>query len=145
MCDFSKGFKLCLCSDPRIIVHHRKSKRHQKKRAQEKKGIEYIWTLHRYVGKLSGDEMGRYIIPHSNIGNGLTAEFVLNELNNKDCFDFEYQASEGDNLIIATEEDMFYERLAFIYRDGFWVEDHYSPFEDDTKKITNGKLIENKE
>lgn len=83
-------------------------------------------------------EMGRYRFPGNNVGNGLTSDFVLNELNNKNCFDFEYKPNEGDNLIINKAD--FSSRIEFIFREGKWIEDHYSPFDHDYEKIDNGKL-----
>ncbi|WP_299682618.1 hypothetical protein [uncultured Dokdonia sp.] len=140
MCDFSKGFILCKCNDPKVIVHHKKSKRRKKlnKQSKAKTTAEYEWTLFSYVGIRKEQEMGRYRLPASKLDEGLTADFVFEELNTRNCFDFEYHPKEGDNLIIHTSTG--FNRIEFIYRDGIWEEDHYSPFSDDCEKIDNGIL-----
>lgn len=140
MCDFSKGFILCKCNDPKVVVHHKKSKRRKKntKQSGTDTSIEYQWTLFSYLGPRKEREMGRYIFPASQLDKGLTASFVEEELNNRNCFDFEYQPKEGDNLIINTSTGS--DRIEFIYREGIWEEDHYSPFFDDYEKFDNGIL-----
>ena len=135
MCDFDKEFILCVCKHERIP--YKKTKRNKKKTQPEK--IEYIWTLYKYIGPNKGKEMGRYVFPVSDIGNGLTSDFVLAQINSKNCFDFEYNPNEGDNLLIS---DLQYKggRLEFIYRDGKWLKDFYDPFMDETKRTLEGKI-----
>ena len=133
MCNFNKCFILCKCNDPKVIVHNRKSRRNK-----DKKTLEYAWTLSRYLGKSEDDEMGRYVMPIEDIGNGLTTDFVVNELNIRNCFDFEYTPNEGDNLEITRFESN--DRIEFIFKNGKWIDDHYSPFFHETEKFDNGKL-----
>ena len=135
MCDFNKGFILCKCNDPKVVVHNKKSRRNKKKKNQP---IEYDWTLYKYLGLSKEMELGRYTFPSSDVGNGLTSDFVLNELNSRNCFDFEYQPKEGDNLIISKTDSS--NRIEFIFRNGKWIEDHYSPFDHVYEKIDNGKI-----
>lgn len=137
MCDFNKGFILCQCNNSKVIVHNKKSKRNRNKKKNQQ--IEYTWTLFKFLGMSKEREMGRYLFPVSNIGNGLTSDFVLNELNNRNCFDFEYIPNQGDNLIIGKADS--FNRIEFIFRNGKWEEDHYSPFDHEYKKFDNGKII----
>lgn len=135
MCDFNKGFILCKCNDPKAIVHPKKSWR---KKLKKNKKIEYIWTLYKFIGMSKEKEMGRYMSPVSDVGSGLTADFVLKELNSRNCFDFDYSPSQGDNLVINNAD--LVGRIEFIFRDGKWEEDHYSPFDHEYEKIDTGKL-----
>ncbi len=139
MCNFNEGFILCKCNDAKAIIHNKKTKRRKKKRdKQEKKPIEYVWRLYKYLGLSKEKELGRYRFPSDDVGNGLTSNYVLQELNNRNCFDFDYTPNEGDNLLISTTES--YNRIEFIFRKGKWVEDHYSPFDDEYLEFDNGKI-----
>jgi len=135
MCDFKEGFILCKCNNPKVVVHNKKSRRNKKKKKQP---IEYIWTLYKYLGLSKQMELGRYVFPSNDVGSGFTSDFVLNELNNRNCFDFEYSPNEGDNLIISNAES--FDRIEFIFRNKKWVKDHYSPFTDEYRKFDNGKV-----
>lgn len=133
MSDFSKGFILCKRNDSKTLVHNKKSRRNKKQQA-----IDYDWMLYKFIGMSDEEEMGSYGLPVNNVGNGLTVAFVLNELNKKNCFDFDYQPSEGDNLIIGKTDAR--DRIEFIFRNGHWIEDHYSPFYHNCEKMCSGKL-----
>jgi len=135
MCDFNKGFILCQCNDPKVIHHNTKSRRNKNKKNQP---MEYTWTLFKFLGMSKVREVGKYLFPSSDVGNGLTSNFVLNELNKRNCFDFEYKPNQGDNLMISREDS--FNRIEFIYRDGKWEEDHYSPFDHEFEKIDHGKI-----
>lgn len=137
MCDFNKGFILCKCNTPKVVVHNKKSRRN-KNTYQEP--IEYIWTLYKYLGASERVERGRYMFPVNDIGNGLSADFVIEELNDRNCFDFEYQPNEGDNLIISKSKSP--SRIEFIFKEGKWIKDHYSPFDHECEEIDNGKIKE---
>ncbi|WP_075341141.1 hypothetical protein [Tenacibaculum agarivorans] len=141
MCDFNQGFILCKCNDSKVIVHHKKSKRNKKKLQKEVQKIEYTWTLFRFIGMSKERELGRYMFPVSDVGNGLTSTFVANELNSRNCFDFKYTPNQGDNLIISKNQSSH--RIEFIFRNGKWEEDHYSPFDHEYVKIDNGKIKTN--
>jgi hypothetical protein len=136
MCDFNKGFILCKCSSPKVAAQKNNPKRKKKKEA-----IAYTWTLYKYLGLSKEVILGRYTFPSNDIGNGLTVNFVLQELNIRNCFDFEYNPNEGDNLIISNAESLT--RIEFIFREEQWVEDHYSPFSDDYEEFDRGKVTKN--
>ncbi len=133
MCRFEKGFILCKCE----VLPSRKSGR--KSNVPDTK-IEYIWTLYKHLGANPEIEMGRYEFPKSDIGQGLTADFVVSQLNSRNCFDFEYSPNEGDNLLI---NDSRYAngRLEFLFRDEQWIVDFYDPFSELTEMVFEGKVI----
>ncbi len=125
MCDFNKGFILCKCSNTNALT-------------TKHEGKEYIWTLSKYIGLNEDRIMGKYRLPVSDIGKGLTAAYLHAQLNNRPCFDFDYQPSEGDNLLIQQVDDG--ERIEFIYRNGIWSEGHYSPFKHKSREVNKGVL-----
>ncbi len=137
MCDFRKGFILCKCNDSKVITHNKKSRKNKQKR---KETLEYIWTLYKYLGRSKEKELGKYMFPLDDVGYGLSSDFVLKELNRRNCFDFEYTPNEGDNLIISNSDRDIAGNIEFIFREGQWVTDHYSPFEHDYEKFNNGIL-----
>jgi hypothetical protein len=133
MCDFDNGFVLCTCKE-KPTVHHKNSRRN--KRAEANAPLKYLWYLLE-CAKLDGPEHflkeGLYQLPASDIGKGLTEEWVLLHLNVGHCFDFTYTPNEGDYLVIreSQQHGIF---LSFIFRDGSWVSGFYNPF------TTNEKL-----
>jgi hypothetical protein len=134
MCDFENGFILCKCNDPKAVVHNKKSRRNKLNPSSE-----YTWRLNRYVGKSQGMEIGRYSLPDKDLEHGLTSSFVLNELNSRNCFDFVYRPNEGDNLELVHAHSQT--RIEFIFQNGKWMEDHYSPFDHVLEKIEQGKIM----
>ena len=100
------------------------------------------WTLSRYLGDAKGVRRPSFEYPLSDIGHGLKAIFVVEELNRTDCFDpkLRYVPKEGDNLIILRADNR--KRIEFIYRKGEWGEDHYNPFLDELETIVEGKVVE---
>jgi len=128
MCDFEKGFKLCTCNPEGIKFRDSKTfiKKDGKlieyvKRGKKKKNtqpeLEYIWELYEYLREDDNPLMGRYLMPSSNLGKGLDAEWVALNLNCENCFDFEYSPREGDNLIF-TQNRVLDPYLSFIYLNG---------------------------
>lgn len=142
MCDFSNGFILCTCKNVVIPqhenIHHKKSKKNKKK--QFDVPTVYEWTLYKYIGLSKEIEFGRYMLPQSEIGHGLTSEFVAVQLNSKKCFDFDYSPGEGDNLLINNKAD--WSRLEFLFKDGKWIANHYDPFTHEKKIIEEGRVKE---
>jgi hypothetical protein len=146
MCDFTKGIRLCKCNSETIryrdqdryrIIRGESVKYESKRNA--KIPLIYVWRLYRYAGKTFSSEIGRYLVPSDNIGNGLDEEWIQLNLNYENCFDFDYVPQEGDNLEIAQNvKDSRY--LSFIFKNGEWVADNYDPFQHDRTRITRGKV-----
>ncbi|WP_326982953.1 hypothetical protein VUJ46_22865 [Chryseobacterium sp. MYb264] len=149
MCDFTKGIKLCICNGDKI--KYRQQDTYKKVKGElikipNKKNdsipLIYIWHLWKHIGVDKSNSMiGQYIFPTEDIGNGLNAEWITLNLNCENCFDFEYTPTEGDNLYITQNVELsFY--ISFIFKNGEWTADHYSPFSDITELISTGKIIE---
>lgn len=107
MCDFTEGFRLCSCQENGLLEG-------------------YVWQLRTKKEKLDWMEMklGKCILPSLDIENGLAYEWVKLNLEDHNCFDFEYSPSQGDNLIVFhTNNRQKY--LSLIYKDGEWIGDFY--------------------
>jgi hypothetical protein len=119
MCDFTNGLKFCTCDPAKGNIRHNKKSRRNKD-ASGAFPKEFTWILDRYVTTLDTGEMGRMLMPHGNIGNGLTEEWVLLHLNLENCFDFDYTPEEGDSLKIRDNDDP-YLYLSFIFKGNSWI------------------------
>ncbi len=123
MCDFKKGFKLCTCELDEDSIEE----------------FNYIWRLERTTSNELGIE-GMYLPPTNDIGNGLNEEFVLKNLTQRNCFDFEYSPIEGDNLEMRSKINSSY--LSFVFTNGSWIIDHPNPFDYEVEEIHSGKIEE---
>lgn len=147
MCDFTNGIKFCTCEKNEIKFRYGESYKKVKGelvKINDKRNdgipLIYIWRLYRYMGKKKDFlELGRYMLPKNDIGNGLNAEWIALNLNVENCFDFDYVPIEGDNLFIQTNE-ILAPYISFIYKNKEWICDHYDPFSEYTEHIQDGKL-----
>jgi hypothetical protein len=138
MCDFEKGFILCTCEDKeKPIIHNKNSRRNKKNQINDSQ--VYRWYLYEFVEKHALMMIGRYLLPTSDLGNSLTAEWVLLNLNERHCFDFDYTPKEGDNLIMRAKH-LAGLHLSFIFREGIWLEDHYDAFNYTLKLNLEGEI-----
>lgn len=134
MCETGKEIKLCTCVPDGIdkIVHNKKSRRFKEFRNS------FTWALEKYVGDSTCMMDGMIIFPIEALSDALTTEKMLVDLNNRNCFDFDYQPNEGDYLQIFTPHRYEQEFLSFIYRNQEWIADYYNGFRDETEKINYG-------
>jgi hypothetical protein len=149
MCEISNQLKFCTCLDEKIIESINIQKRLDKfhKNQLPKSNEPFSWILYEYKGiQDSGLEMmGLLYMPSDKIGFGLTEEFVLNEINDKNCFDFNYHPKEGDNLQINFQRNKDWtECLSFIFRNEKWESDSYHTFIQIIEPINFGILKVNK-
>lgn len=137
MCDFEKGFILCSCEPvKRISPPKRKSKRTETLPIQLP---GYRWTLSRFIGHIEEVLMeGSFEPPSADLGNGLNEEWVLIYLNLENCFDFDYSPTEGDNLILRSNDKFKY--LSFTFEKQKWIKNHYDPFSTILEKFKEGKI-----
>ena len=92
--------------------------------------------------------MGDIVMPVERLEENFTSEFILQQLHSENRFDFEYAASEGDNLQIRKEylykkingipRPELYDYMSFIYRKGKWEEEVYDVFTDKLRKFRMG-------
>lgn len=131
MCDFENGFILCSCKDKNEEV------------SSKNKSSGYIWELRILEKREFAVGKARY--PSSNIGSGLESEWVLLNLEERNCFDFEYIPTEGDNLVMYPESNICYNQqsdsyLSFIYKSGKWAKGFYDEIEQMTTPKKKGIL-----
>ncbi len=110
----------------------------------------YIWTLYKYLGEKDDMMMGEIVLPVESLGGEMTSEYLLQQLNSNNRFDFEYSPSEGDNLEVRKEyiykslsgqqRPDLYDYMSCIYRNGKWEQDYYDFFTDKTRQIKKGKV-----
>lgn len=137
MCQTGKEIKLCTCFPATMdkIVHHKNSRK-----AKNKARNEFTWTLHRNLGLSNTTMDGMGYMPDETLSENLTNEIMLHDLNNRNCFDFDYQPNEGDILRIYTPLKTMGKHLSFIFENGEWIADSYLPFMYDFEKINYGKV-----
>jgi hypothetical protein len=129
-------FLLCKHSDSRLTVHNKKSR---KKKRRNNEQVDFHWHTYKLLGMKEVEEFGKYTFPVSDLGEGLNSNFLKNELNNRDCFSFNYRPEQGDNLIISRGATAV--RIEFVFNNGKWEEDHYSPFMFELTELDHGKLM----
>ena len=88
---------------------------------EAKKG-QYTWVLTRYVGRSKSIRLGKILKSSKDLGNAITIERVLKEMNSRHCFDFDYTPQENDCLDISNGHDRpDYKYLSVVYRTGKWI------------------------
>ncbi len=110
----------------------------------------FIWTLYKYQGEKDSFMVGEMVMPVESLDTELSSEYLIQQLNSKNRFDFNYEPIEGDNLQIKKEyiyksikgftRTDLYEYMSFIYREGKWQEEVYDVFSDKIKSFKKGKI-----
>lgn len=111
------------------------------------KKSNYIWILDRVVGLDTSGMLGMTMLPTNQLDN-LIPEFIVQELNSKNLFDFEYEPRENDQLRIEridrsknkNSEYLFGEYLEFHFCNGEWLIGGVSPFMYHLENYKNGKI-----
>ena len=155
MCDFKNGFILCTCVDeePLETAEVKKEVPVKKMRTKKKKLLsklnlqpkpqqpidvkKYKWELRTLKRKEYA--VGRFVFPSDDIGKGLESDWVELNLNDRNCFDFEYTPNEGDELIFFNEINRG-KYLAFIFKNNTWVQDFYNEVAELTRLEKSGKV-----
>lgn len=100
---------------------------------------QYIWSLLKFVS-LDENAVG-LIEPFEKVKGSLPVEFIIEEINQRNCFDFDYAPAEGDELHIEAANN-FRDNLYLIYRNEKWVkdDDQYPEFGIELEQIGEGEL-----
>ncbi len=130
MCISSLSLKFCTCSQPTPKIKRSDRMDNPDWYLAQYNANNLVWLLERYNGKRDGIVIGSVIMPSQEVTPTLTNDFVLEQLNIQNCFDFEYIPHEGDNLIIRLNDKQKKQRmksnpnamnfLSFLYRNGRW-------------------------
>ena len=107
----------------------------------------YIWILERVIGFDRSGLIGMTLLPAKHLDN-LHPEFILQELNTKQLFDFEYLPKDNDSLRIERinrrnrqqREYLYGEYLNFYYFKNEWHIGQVSPFMYDLMDYRDGKV-----
>ncbi|MGQ2982943.1 hypothetical protein [Flavobacterium sp.] len=140
MCETADKLKFCTClkdGDVNTIIHHKNSRRSRQKQAASS-GRVYKWRLSSYAGDAKWQMEGMLMEPLKKLNNEMGDNDVATELNERDCFDFQYDPQDGDNLELWTEPRNFYAPMSFIFKGGQWVISHYNGFTDKTEEFNKG-------
>lgn len=143
MCEISNKFILCTClkDDAPSIGTAKKRLKHFLKQSISSSKQEFTWTLYRYIGYKETEILGSLRMPNETLGNLLSNDYVLENINNRHCFDFDYEPNEGDNLQIEQHEHAeFQDFLSFIFRNGEWQADSYYTFTEKIRAFNLGKV-----
>lgn len=109
MCDLSQGFKLCSCDGDTLALK------------------EVGWILKRRdKDKKISRIMGKPFIYQMNLSEKELKSTTSQQLNERNCFDFEYAPQEDDFLRIKGGDNNFW--MAFRYQKGLWLEDTSTKF-----------------
>lgn len=126
MCNLSKGFKLCSCDGDKLAAS------------------EIGWVLKRRDNnKEISSIRGKPFIYQMNLSEKQLKAHTVQQLNERNCFDFEYQPQEDDFLTIKAGENNFW--MAFRYQKGLWQEDESTKFNTWRQQLDHYKkgIVEN--
>lgn len=142
MCENAANITFCTCEVKTPTVHNKNSRRTGKdKTLPEKKS--YRWSLHKITGLSEQTMDGLLMEPDHAFTKELTAESILKELNERNCFDFEYKPNEGDSLgIVENDGGKF---ISFIFENGSWNIGSPNPFTHQVTKFNAGSVRFEKE
>ncbi len=126
MCEITKKIIFCSCQET--------------SNNQELVG-KYQWTLERYIGSKETRARGR-IMRSSDLDDEFKIKDVILEMNERNCFDFDYIHKERDCFEINNgHESPNYKYFSLIYRDGKWKEGRNPAFGATiTENIAKGKV-----
>jgi len=128
MCQENNRFIFCTCSE--------------KDTKKEELIDYYTWSLTKFIGSKELSIIGKIVVPKKNLGNGITSEKILNQLNAENkSFDFDYVPSERDSLRIEIFHPVErYRYLSLIFINNKWKEGLNNIFTSITEKIASGRI-----
>lgn len=120
MCSIKDGFKLCTCNNIK------------------KKDADWILERHVKTHPIN-DIMGTWIPNFLELDDELRVAKIIDELNSRNCFDFEYKPVAKDYLSFCfnRKNNLW---AYFVFMNKRWVEDEGSPFEDWKQQLKTYKL-----
>lgn len=111
------------------------------------------WKLYRFIKKEWIGLDGMLIRPAKILRGQITSEYIRNQMNSRDCFDFTYKPKNGDCIIFETvlinksgkkaKKQKDYEFISLIFNDGAWTIDFYDTFYTIIKEINRGIVKHN--
>ena len=151
MCNRTERLELCACTDMSTLkIQELYSS--EIKLLGKKDFLKVIrWKLNRYLGSKWTGMDGLMIMPSKDLTHELTEDFILSELNEQNCFDFEYEPNEGDNLILEIgwlfnkrgkkiKRELEYNYSSYIFKNKEWKAEAYNLFYEKIEIINEGIL-----
>lgn len=130
MCKENKKLIFCSCSD---------------EGSDKTTSIEgYAWTLNRFIRSKSYENgeariRGKILSPTKKLSETIHLDVVLEELNSRNCFDFEYVPKEKDCMSIYTTGER-YQYFKVLFKDGKWQYGSNPVFDTISESIFEGKI-----
>ncbi len=151
MCLSKVNIKFCTCSIQEPAIHESKRWKRKNFDLNEYLQTHFVWQLDKYGGLKEEMAMGRVVMPLQKLNEVLTAQNVVQALNENAAFDFEYTPMEGDYLTICEayikkkiknkqRPNLFGRYMTFIFKDQTWINDSYDAFIDELHFFNKGKI-----
>ena len=155
MCKQDFVIRFCTCEpkeEDKAVVHNKTSRRFKVKFDRNEYFKKHlVWSLRKYSHTYNSGIDGRCVTPVHKLTEDLTSDYLQEQLNSNNLFDFDYIPFEGDCLSIRFDyvnqeikkkefRPPLWEYIVFIYRDGKWVSDYYDSWDIRLKDYKNGKL-----
>ena len=110
-----------------------------------KKLPDHSWRLARFIKEEWSGMMGRVMMPRKDLGEGITEDQLLAQLNGGQLFDFDYQPQEMDQLTIWHKwAKSGSSRISLLYTDGSWAPGMHPAFSTISEELHNGKVFKRK-
>ncbi len=139
MCENAAKITFCTCEVKQEVNHNKNSRRSSKKRAKNEVK-SYRWSLHKVTGLSEQTMDGLLMEPDNEFNQELTAENILKEMNARDCFDFDYEPSEGDSFEIFENNGGSGKFISFIFEKSSWNIGSPNPFTHQVAKFNSGNV-----
>ena len=130
MCKLEDGFKFCTCIDEKGL--------------EPAPGI-FVWTLRRVNPKpLTSMIMGSAIRPQFSDDAEKLRQRILSALNQRDCFDFDYQPNDKDFLQIFLHQGNSPLQYAYDKKNECWKVDRstsFSTWRQQLEPLKDGQIV----
>lgn len=133
MCENAKNITFCTCDVKPETIHNK-----NKRSSTVSETKSYRWSLHKITGLSEQTMDGLLMEPDHAFNEELSADRILKELNERNCFDFAYEPNEGDSLgIVENGGGKF---MSFIFEKGKWIIGSPNPFTHQVMKFNSGTV-----
>jgi len=91
---------------------------------EDSKFVEsFNWSLERFLRSKESRIKGKILAPSSDLGSEINLERIIEEMNSRNCFDFDYSPQEKDSFKLNNGlERTDYKYFSLIYINGKWEE-----------------------
>jgi hypothetical protein len=146
MCEIRENFMLCSCGTieyrDTTSVHGANNSNSNADNAEKKQpDLVLIWTLeHASMNEIT--RVGEMRLGYPKIAVPMNERFVIEQLNSRNCFDFKYDAVEGDEITFKTNE-IKSAAVSFVFQNRKWRQGTHGTMNYTFNEIASG-ILENK-